>query len=429
MIKNMHGFKEHNYLTEAATASTYMEGVIAESSNLYGQYKNNRKQFDKLILNQPSVKKFLPLAKKPFATAGIKDKQKLADIFFDFGKVINQKTKGAKIDAGFGQTKPNISEFWTEITAKKKDTSKADILIGKLKTSVKAPEAQIMSGKGPETKATILSAVKLSGAEDDITEKLFEQVDNFVDKMRTNSADINAGVLKKMSIEDAKKTGNEEVKKLVDQQEAGKAQIKKVFEEALSGSKFGEAFAREAMTGEEKFSGKAFDNYKSGDEKGEATHYFIFDYGMKRVRFQPIDNSLVKETASKMQIRPDLKSLSFKVKGKKAGYSFYQAMRVTVKTTLEEVDEVSQQANEQVELHRRMLSEGYINENRFKDTVKKIFTTAKNKIVGFVKKLIKKIVELGKKAKEIIKKGIVEALEYFELDVRAQVNATIRFKV
>ena len=150
---------------------------------------------------------------------------------------------------------------------------------------------------------------------------------------------------------------------------------------------------------------------------------------MKRVRFQPIDNRLVKETALKMQIRPDLKSLSFKVKGKKAGYSFYQAMRVTVKTTLEEVDEVSQQANEQVELHRRMLTEGYINEKRFLDTVKKIFTTAKNKIVGFVKKLIEKIVELGKKAKEIIKRGIVEALEYFELDVRAQVNTTIRFKV
>ena len=63
------------------------------------------------------------------------------------------------------------------------------------------------------------------------------------------------------------------------------------------------------------------------------------------------------------------------------------------------------------------------------DTVKKIFTAAKNKIVGFVKKLIEKIVELGKKAKEIIKRGIVEALEYFELDVRAQVNTTIRFKV
>ena len=221
-----------------------------------------------------------------------------------------------------------------------------------------------------------------------------------------------------------------EVKKLVDQQEAGKAQIKKVFEEALGGSKFGEAFAREAMTGEEKFSGKAFDNYKSGDEKGEATHYFIFDYGMERVRFQPIDNRLVKETASKMQMRPDLKSLSFKVKGKKAGYSFYQAMRVTVKTTLEEVDEVSQQANEQVELHRRMLTEGYINENRFLDTVKKIYATAKNKIVGLAKKLMEKIVAIAKKAKEVIQKGIKETLEMFEIDIsRVKVNTEVRFKV
>ena len=29
-----------------------------------------------------------------------------------------------------------------------------------------------------------------------------------------------------------------------------------------------------------------------------------------------------------------------------------------------------------------MLTEGYINEKRFLDTVKKIYTTAKNKIVG-----------------------------------------------
>ena len=426
---DMQGFNEYVYLTEAATASTYMEGVIAEASTLYGQYKNNRKQFDKLIFNQDSVKKFLPLAKKPFATAGIKDKQKLADILYDFGKVVNQKTKGAKIDAGFGQTKPKISAFWTEITGKKIDTSKADILIGSNKTSVKAPLAQLMSGKGPETKATILSAVKLSGADETIKKKLFEQVDNFVDNMRTNSYDINASVLKKMSLEDAKKTGNEEVKKLVDQQEAGKAQIKKVFEEAFTGSKVGEAFARESMTGLEKFSGKIFDDYAAGDEKGEATHYFIFDYGMKRVRFQPIDSRLVSETAKKMDIRPDLKSLSFKSKGKKAGYSFYQAMRIAVKTTLDDTDEVSTKANEEISLNRRMLSEGYINESKFKDTLKRIITTAKDKIVGIVKKLIEKIVAFAKKAKEVISKGIKEALEYFELDVNVKVNNTVSFKV
>ena len=47
-----HDVLQNFFLTEAKTASTYMEGVIAECSTLYGKYKNNRKQFDKLIFNQ-----------------------------------------------------------------------------------------------------------------------------------------------------------------------------------------------------------------------------------------------------------------------------------------------------------------------------------------------------------------------------------------
>ena len=107
-----------------------------------------------------------------------------------------------------------------------------------------------MSGKGRETKATILSAIKIAGADKDIEKMLFEQVDKFVDNMRTNSADINARVLKQMSV-----------------------------------AKVANAFAQESMTGLEKFSGKVFDDYAAGDPKGEATHMFIWDYGMKKVRF------------------------------------------------------------------------------------------------------------------------------------------------
>ena len=416
-------------LSEAKNASTYMEGVIAECSSLYSKYKNNKKQFDRIILNQPFVKKFLPLAKKLFATAGVKDKQKLADIFYDFGKVINQKTKNAKIDAGFGQTKPKISAFWTETTGKKKDTSKADILIGANKTSVKAPNAQLMSGKGPETKATILSAVKISGVDKDVSDKLFKQVDKFVDNLRTNSYDINARILKKMSVEDAKKTGNEEVKKIVDEQQKGKDEIKKAFEDAFKSDKVANAFARESMTGIEKFSGKVFDEYAAGDEKGEATHMFIWDYGMKRVRFEKITDSLISETAKKMNIRPDLKSVSYRADGKKAGYSFYQAMRITVKTILDKTDEVTAKANEALEYNRQMLSEGMINEIKFKDTFKKIIKKVKDKIVGFVKKLIEKVVQIAKTAKEIISEGISNALNYFELDVSVKVNDTVSFKV
>ena len=42
------------------------------------------------------------------------------------------------------------------------------------------------------------------------------------------------------------------------------------------------------MKGAEKFGGKG------GDKQGLATHYFIWDYGMKRVRYTPINKNLFK---------------------------------------------------------------------------------------------------------------------------------------
>ena len=84
-----------------------------------------------------------------------------------------------------------------------------------------------------------------------------------------------------------------------------------------------------------------------------------------------------------MKPKPDLKSGGFTRKSKgEEGYRFFQVMRTETETKLGEMDEIEEEANEQVELHRRMLTEGYINEKRFLDTVKKIYTTAKNKIVG-----------------------------------------------
>ena len=101
------------------------------------------------------------------------------------------------------------------------------------------------------------------------------------------------------------------------------------------------------------------------------------------------------------------------------------------------MDEIEEEANEQVELHRRMLTEGYINEKRFLDTVKKIYTTAKNKIVGLAKKLMEKnmemvsfIIAIAKKAKQVIQKGIKESLEMFEINIsRVRVNTEVDFKV
>ena len=426
----MYRFKEYTYITEGKSAGAEMEKVIAVCSELS---KKPRKEFDEKILENKDIKSFIKLADKSsgatkYATAGLdieKDAKKLQQIFFDFGKVINQKTKRAKIDAGFGQSKPNVSSFWTEVTEKNKDTSKADIMIGSNPTSVKAPKAQVMSGKRRETTAVVLAAAETSGLKKQIQDDLIAELDKFVENSETNSRKINVTALKGMSIADAKKSGNLEVKKIVDNQDAGKKAIVDVFKDAFKDEKFAYAFAEEGMKGAEKFGGKG------GDKQGLATHYFIWDYGMKRVRYVPIDKNLIQYTANKMKPKPDLKSGGFTRKKKgEEGYRFFQVMRTETETTLGEMDGVEEEANEQVELHRRMLTEGYINEKRFLDTVKKIFTAAKNKIVGLAKKLMEKIVAIVKKAKQIIQRGIKESLEMFEINIsRVKVNTEVDFKV
>ena len=426
----MYRFKEYTYITEAKSAGAEMEKVIAVCSELS---KKPRKTFDKEILENEDIKSFIKLADKSsgptkYATAGLdikKDAKKLQQIFFDFGKVINQKVKKLKIDAGAGQSKPNVSAFWTEVTEKNKDTSKADIMIGSNPTSVKAPKAQVMSGKRRETTAVVLAAAETSGLKKQIQDNLIAELDKFVENSETNSRKINVTALKGMSIADAKKSGNLEVKKIVDNQDAGKKAIVDVFKDAFEDEKFAYAFAEEGMKGAEKFGGKG------GDKQGLATHYFIWDYGMKRVRYTPIDSKLITYTANNMKPDPALKSTSFQRKTKgEEGYRFYQAMRAEVTTVLGKMDEVEEEANEQVELHKRMLTEGYINEKRFMDTVKKIFTTAKNKIVGLAKKLMEKVIAIAKKAKQIIQRGIKETLEMFEIDIsNVRVNTEVRFKV
>ena len=421
-----HDVLQNFFLTEAKTASTYMEGVIAECSTLYGKYKNNRKQFDKLIFNQDSVKKFLPLAKKPFATAGIKDKQKLADILYDFGKVVNQKTNGAKIDAGFGQTKPKISAFWTEITGKKLDTSKADISVGGYATSVKGPMAQLMSGKKLEVKATLLAALEMSGSGQKLKDELIAEVEKFVDNTRTIGAEVNAGVLKKMSVDDAKKTGNEEAKKIVDTQEQMKRDITKKFEAAFKKPDIGNAFAKESMMGYEKFGGYAFPSQPAGDNSGLATHMLIWDYRMDRLKFLKIDDSFIAITAKKMNVKPDIKSGSYKAAGVKQGYSFYQALRVSVKVLLDKTGEIEESAMHEIEHNKNLLTEGKLNEVSFKKAIDKVISFVRKKIQGLWQWFSTRVAAIADRIIQLINQGIDKALQIFEIDVDAKVNTTVR---
>jgi hypothetical protein len=61
--------------------------------------------------------------------------------------------------------------------------------------------------------------------------------------------------------------------------------------------------------------------------------------------------------------------------------------------------------------------------------LQKIYTKAKEKLMGIFKFLIEKIKQIVKVAKEILKDGIDKILNYFELDVDVKVNPKVSFKV
>ena len=147
------------------------------------------------------------------------------------------------------------------------------------------------------------------------------------------------------------------------------------------------------------------------------------------MRWTKIDNKLISETASKMKMDTTLKSASYKADGQKAGYSFWQALKFEVKTYLDAEGNIAAKATEEIQQNRQMLSEGMINEFKFKDTLEKIYTTAKEKLMGLFKFLIEKIKQIVKVAKEILKGGIDKILNYFELDVDVKVKPKVSFKV
>ena len=423
------------FLTEAkATASTLFEGVIADCANA----PKTKASFAKQILNKPYVKKFLPLADKmsgqagktAFATKGQTNKQKI-ETLWKFSQVCKDTLGGKRVDAGAGQSKKQVSAPWIEMSKKSGgvDTSKADIMVGSFQTSVKGPSALLMSGEKKEAKATVLSALETTKANNEVRKLLTEQVDKFASSTRTIGAEVNTTVLKKMSVDDAKKSGNEDAKEIVDKQEQTKKEIIATFNTAFKSKEVSDAFCREAMTGYEKFGGKAFPKRGGGDSAGEATHMLIWDYIMDRMRWTKIDSKLISETASKMKMDTTLKSSSYKAGGDKAGYSFWQALKFETKTYLDAEGNVVAKATEEIEHNRQMLSEGVINEFNFKDTLKNIYTKAKEKLVGLFKLLVEKIKKIVDMAKEILKEGIDKILNYFELDVDVKVTTRVSFKV
>jgi len=427
----MKSFK--TFLVEGTDASTLFEGVIATCLSLSSQ---KEKKFKSVILKQKEIKVFLKVIKSDWAVYK-KTKKEQADIFWKFSQLCKSKLPATTADAGFGQTKPGISPFWSDTTGKGVDTSKADIKVGKYQCSVKGPKAQLMSGEQKETRATILAALKLAGKSGKMKKQLMEEVDKFVTSTRTIGEELNGRILKQMSVKDVKeydkkllkkkkidslKDGNAAAKKIIDSQEKMKATITATFEKAFNDKSVGGAFAYESMTGYEKFGGNIFG--EPGDKAGQATHMIIWNYSMDQLRWQPMSTKYAAKISKQMKVRPDLKTNSYskKVNGKKQklGYSFYQSLRVSVDTLFKETDKLQESFYNDVVDQSKILSEG-----KLTDWIKKAFVAIKEKIKKMWSWFNEKLMELKKAANEIIDTSVESVLNFFELDVHVRVNPVV----
>ena len=409
----MESLKEYYLLTEDTTASTYFEGVIIDCWNLRNL---SEAQFKKKILVQTNVKKFIAVADKqwtavfPYKRANNqRDKKATAALkqsFWHFAQLCKQKIKSGGKAGPAGQSYPGVSPFWKEETGKGKDTSKADIVIGKDQVSVKGPKALLMSGEQKESRATVLSALKQSGGQSKLKKELIGYVDSFVTSTRTVGAQYTSDALRKADPKELKSgdksllqqkkiatmaEGNAAARKILDDQEKLKGSIEAGFLRAFNNKAVGLGFAWESMTGWEKFGGLTFDD--PGDDVGRANVMLAWDYSMNALQYHKIKQTgpYTSKVAKEMKMTANMKSGSYSkvVDGKKQklGYSFYQTVRLTVSTAFKKTDELKEAYFDAVEKQQNLLMEGEISEAKMKAVLQKMwdwFTTRVKKIWNWV---------------------------------------------
>ena len=448
----MESLKEYFLLTEDTTASTYFEGVIVDCWNLRNLSED---QFKKKILLQDNVKKFLKVADKqwiaifPYIRPNKnRDKQATASLkqaFWHFSELCKQKIKSGGKAGPAGQSYPGVSAFWKEETGKGKDTSKADIVIGKDQVSVKGPKALLMSGEQKESRATVLSALKQSGVQGKLKKELLGYVDQFVTSTRTVGAQYTSDALRKAdpkelasgdkSLLQQKKIatmeeGNAAARKILDDQEKLKGSIESGFQRAFNNKAVGLGFAWESMTGWEKFGGKTFDD--PGDDVGRANVMLAWGYSMNVLQYHKIKPTgpYTSKVAKEMKMTANMKSGSYsrKVDGvkQKLGYSFYQTVRLTVSTAFKKTDELREAYFDAVDKQQNLLMEGEISEAKMKAVLQKMwdwFTTRVKKIWNWV---MVEITKLRTAIVELFDEGVQFVMNAFETDVYVRANTTVR---
>jgi hypothetical protein len=281
----------------------------------------------------------------------------------------------------YGRAKTKVTSFWASHGASN-PTPKTDILIGKMRFSLKIGMAQLMSGGKSESIATFYSAMKNSQkslSSDPQFKKVNDVLESFV------SASLAPGQLRGII-----KSGENQVVN------AGEAAHKQCMAEmgALfeSSRDFKIAFAREAMSGFDKF----------GENSDAAAEFMLVsNHDGTSVKIKSVyDDAYCESIADKMKLQARFKTSSRKLKGKKTGeYNFWSVISLIVDAMDEDINAYN---------NGEILTEI------------KLFKNIAQKISGFMSKT-------WSKASAFFKKGAYSMMKFLGAEPDVKVKQDINF--
>lgn len=311
----------------------------------------------------------------------------------------------------YSQKKDPVSKWWQEAQGVKKiDEPKTDIKSQEgnyYRISVKQGSSQLMSPEKKEAIATIKAAALASGISTQMENKAIEIVKKFAARTKTNG--LNTTELSKAKKADLDKTNKAARKIYDDAYEAHREFIEFTNELFKKSPDFKKEFAYEAASGKKKF-----ETSEGTAPPAMANYVLSISTSKDYAELHPMPNSnakIVKKIVNNMKINVTMKSNSYEIAGKYAGYGFYSSARIA----LEDLLKKSETIGEAYEKYEKEKSQGLLNEEKsklYENIFKKAFDWLKNKVQEIWNLLTEKI----KQTIEMVKSGFENLMKAMEIE-------------
>ena len=261
----------------------------------------------------------------------------------------------------YGRATSSLTKFWKSHGATN-TTPKTDIMIGKMRFSLKIGAAQLMSGGKSESLATFYAALKNVNTEL-ANDPQVQKVNSILETFVQNS--LAPGKLRGI----IKSGKNETVNAGESAHKECMIELGKLFETNQS---FKIAFAREAMSGFEKYGEKS---------QAAAEYMLVASHDGKQVSIHSVnDDSYCEKIADRMKLQARFKTSSRKIKGEKTGeYNFWSVVSLIVNAMDENVTDLG--------------NGEYLIEFKFLGKTKFILQKAWKKITSFITKNILRLLQ------------------------------------